>query len=180
MEKRLLLAIVLSFLILFLYQLIFVKKPQPETTLEPALEEKPFKEEAAPPAKIPSVLPEEKKEIQPISEKQEKQILIETSLYQARWSNKGAVLKSWKLKDHKGEEKEDLEIVPLLSSEINSFPLSLWTDDPTFNDVLNSVFYKPSVTQLELTNGRIGEIRFEYSDGEAVWRRKRNSCKDLR
>jgi len=168
MEKRLLLAIVLSFLILFLYQLIFVKKPQPKTTLEPALEEKPFKEEAAPPAKIPSVFPEEKKEIQPISEKQEKQILIETSLYQARWSNKGAVLRSWKLKDHKDEEKEDLEIVSLLSSEINSFPLSLWTDDPTFNDVLNSVFYKPSVTQLKLTNGRIGEIRFEYSDGKGT------------
>lgn len=169
MEKRLLVAIVLSFLVLLLYQLLFVKKrPQPEVPPEPVREEKVVKREAAlPPSEIlpKKKIIQEEKAIQPVSGETEKQILIETSLYQAVLSNRGGVLKSWKLKEHKDEENNDLELVSNLSTEIDSFPFSLRTEDPSFDDLINSVLYQPSVTKLELQGGRGGDIRFEYADG---------------
>lgn len=176
MEKRLLLAIVLSFLVLVLWQILFVKKkPLPKATpeapreFEKIPEVEPTKKEAfLPVKKFPSEakLPEKEKILQPTSGRAEQQILIETSLYQALWSNKGAVLRSWKLKKHKDEEKNDLELVSRRSAELNIFPFSLWTDDPSFNDVINNAIYKASELKLELKDGQKGEIRFEYADGK--------------
>ena len=168
MEKRLLIAIVLSFLVLLLYQVFFVKKkPQPEALPEPAREERVVKKETAlPPSETlaKQQLRQEEKEILPTSEEVEKQIRIETSLYEAVWSNRGGVLKSWKLKEHQDEEKNDLELVSHLSSETDTFPFSLWTEDPSFDNVINTSLYESSVSRLELREGRTGEIRFEYAD----------------
>jgi len=168
MEKRLLIAIVLSFLVLLLYQMLFVKKkPPPEAPPEPAREERVVrKEKALPPSETlaKQEIIQEEREIQPISEEVEKQIRVETSLYQAVWSNKGGVLKSWKLKEHQDEEKNDLELVSNLSSETGAFPFSLWTEDPSFDKLINASLYKSSVSRLELRGGRTGEIRFEFAD----------------
>ncbi len=168
MEKRLLIAIVLSFLVLLLYQILFVKKkPLPEALPEPAREESIVKKERAlPPSEIPAKEQprQEEKEILPTSEEVEKEIRVETSLYEAVWSNRGGVLKSWKLKEHQDEEKNDLELVSRLSSETDIFPFSLGTEDPSFDKVINTSLYKPSVSRLELREGRTGEIRFEYAD----------------
>ncbi|KPJ70246.1 hypothetical protein AMJ44_00605 [candidate division WOR-1 bacterium DG_54_3] len=168
MEKRLLIAIVLSFLVLLLYQILFVKKkPQPEALPEPAREERVVRKETAlPPSDTlaEQEIIQEDKEIRPISEGLERQIRVETSLYQAIWSNRGGVLKSWKLKKHKDEENNDLELVSNLSSETDAFPFSLSTEDPSFDKVINTALYKSSVPRLELKDGRTGEIRFEYAD----------------
>lgn len=168
MEKRLLIAIVLSFLVLLLYQILFVKKKPPlEAPPEPAREERIVKKETAlPPSETPAKeqLRQEEKEILPTSEEVEKQIRVETSLYEAVWSNRGGVLKSWKLKEHQDEEKNDLELVSHLSSETDTFPFSLWTEDPSFDKAINTSLYESSVSKLELREGRTGEIRFEYAD----------------
>lgn len=173
MEKRVLLAIVLSFLVLVLYQALFVKKPPPpeifpEKTQE--FEKKPTQEIS--PKIYPPPSPtareqerqEEEKILKPISEEIEEQILIDTSLYQAIWSNKGAVLKSWRLKKHKDEIKEDLELVSLHSGEINKYPFSLNTDDPSFDDSINRALYSFSNLKLELKGSQKGKLRFEYAD----------------
>lgn len=172
MEKRLLLAIVLSFLVLFLYQAIFVKKPElevpPEAAalIEKGLEKKPGEKEF--PLR-PELLKREevaKKEnaIQPVQAEQEENIFVDTSLYQAVWSNKGAVLKSWKLKSHKDENKEDLELVSFRSLEIKKFPFSLVTEDPSFDNTINKSLYDTSSLKLALEDGQEGELRFIYAD----------------
>lgn len=172
MEKRLLLAIVLSFLVLFLYQAIFVKKPElevpPEAAalIEKGFEKKPGEKES--PLR-PELLKREevaKKEnaIQPVQAEQEANIFVDTSLYQAVWSNKGAVLKSWKLKRHKDENKEDLELVSLRSLEIKKFPFSLATEDPSFDNTINKSLYDTSRLKLALEDGQEGELRFIYAD----------------
>lgn len=178
MEKRLFLAIVICFLILVFYQVLFVKKPPPVTSpdgtmeIEKRPEEKLYEKEILPPgerSREPEKAGEERK-TQPVSAEVEKQIFINTSLYHAVWSNKGGVLKSWQLKEHKNEKGEDLEIVPLRSSEINIYPFSLRTEpssrtEPSFFDkTINSALYKSSISGLELKNGKGGELRFQYAD----------------
>jgi len=172
MEKRLLLAIVLSFLVLFLYQAIFVKKPQleapPETAalIEKELEQKPGEKESLLRPELLQKKEPAKKEspIQPVRAEQEDNIFVDTSLYRAVWSNRGAVLKSWKLKKHKDENKEDLELVSPRSLEIEKFPFSLTTEDASFNNTINSALYDASNLKLALEDGQEAELRFLYAD----------------
>lgn len=169
MEKRVLLAIVLSFLVLILYQFIFFKKkPLPQVRPESAteVEKKPSGKELTPPLEIPKeigVVGEERK-LEAISAQSEEQVSVDTPLYRAIWSNKGGALKSWKLKKYKDDKGEDLELVSRRSSEINLFPFFLRTEDPSFDAMVNTVLYKSSHRALELKNGQKGELRFKYAD----------------
>lgn len=173
MEKRVLLAIVLSFLVLVLYQTLFVKRPKPSETSSKNVQEIEKKAKKEIPSKIhpfPSKTPQEKKQkeeekiLNPITEAAEEQIIVDTSLYQAVWSNKGAVLKSWKLKKYEDEDKENLELVSIHSQEIKKYPFSLKTDDSSFDNSINSALYRFSKPKLELKGGLKGELRFEYAD----------------
>jgi YidC/Oxa1 family membrane protein insertase len=181
MEKRLILAIVLSFLVLMAYQFFFVKpnKPIPNPPA-PA---------AAPPstsvpgtsgavqeqAKTPA---EEVKQAAPgaatpvnaetVAGQAETDIVVDTPLYRAVWSNKGAVLRSWKLKKFKDSQKEDLDLVPVLATEIGRYPLSIGLDDADLAGRINTALFEPSISGLELADGSTGELRFVYSDGASV------------
>jgi YidC/Oxa1 family membrane protein insertase len=177
MEKRVLLAIVLSFLILILYQAFFIKKkPEPETPPGSIteMEKKPGpkpgeKEVLSPPGikeeKEPAA---EKKVLQPISAQAEEAILIDTSLYQAVWSNRGGVLKSWKLKKHTDENDQDLDLVSRRSAELDIYPFSISTDDSHFDRAINTALFKFSNLKFELKGGQSGELRFQYADDKGT------------
>ncbi len=172
MEKRLLVAIVLSFLVLFLYQALFVKKlpppePSPEmvTEVEKQPPQSPLKE--MPPAQE-SQEPAEKEEFLPVSGEAEEQIIVNTSLYRAVWSSRGGVLKSWRLKEHTDDEGEDLELVSHSSQELNTYPFFLTTDDPDFDRRINNTLYRSSSYTLNLLNGQSESLRFDFADDKGT------------
>ena len=70
------------------------------------------------------------RDIQPIGDEREADVIIDTPLYRAFWSNKGAVLKSWRLKEHKDDNGEDLELVAADARRSGRFPFALQTGDP--------------------------------------------------
>ena len=165
MEKRLLLAIVLSFLVIFLYQLVFVKKlPIEETTPEAIVEAEKSPDLKSPPKEVSSPEVIEKKDFQPTADDKQRQIIIDTPLYRAAWSNKGALLKSWMLKEFLDENKEDLELISPSASGVDKYPFMLSTEDPQFDSVINDAFYTASPSSLELKEGQTGELRFLYAD----------------
>ena len=176
MEKRLLIAIVLSFLVLFLYQALFVKKqPIPESIPESMpetvakAEEKPVLElpsESAPQAQAEEdrTEPGEPTEFQPVISDREEQIIVNTSLYRGVWSNRGGVLRSWRLKEYKNNEGEDLELVSTRAEEIASYPFALASDDPEFDRTINNALYRISAHSLELINGQAETLQLEYAD----------------
>lgn len=177
MEKRMILAIALSFLVLVLYQAIFMRSkpktpPQPEIlTSERTEAEKGAGARELPPAKealkeeavLPS--PAVTEEVKALAEEQ---ITIDTSLFRAVWSNRGALLRSWKLKKHKDENKEDLELVPLMTSEGALHPFSIETQDEKLDRTVNEALFVPSLSQLTLRDGEEGELKFYYSDGNNI------------
>jgi YidC/Oxa1 family membrane protein insertase len=181
MEKRLIVAIVLSFLVLMGYQYFFVKPDKaplnpavtataPPSTPVPgtagAIQEQP-KAAAAEAKPAPAeVLPPQN--LAAVAGRAETDIVVETSLFRAVWSNKGGVLKSWKLKTFKDSLKEDLELVPALAAEIGRYPFSLGLDDSALASLLNSSLFETSGAGLELADGAKGEIRFVFSDGASV------------
>ena len=178
MEKRLIVAIVLSFLVLMGYQYFFVKPNKPAepaavTTTAPAplpgaaaaLE--PKKETPAEPQPVP-VEPAPAPDTAAVAGRDEQDVVVETSLYRAVWANKGGVLKSWKLKTHKNSAKEDLELVPALAAEIGRYPFSLGLDDPDLASLVNTSLFEASRTALDLPDGAAGELQFVFSDGSSV------------
>jgi YidC/Oxa1 family membrane protein insertase len=166
MEKRLLVAIVLSFLVILLWQTLFIKKPTPEESFPPETAEIGVtpEETIQTPAPTPPESPLTEESIEPISESSQEEIHIDTSLYHAIWSNKGAVLKSWTLKEHRDENNEPIELISPQSQESSTFPFSLRMDDAGFDDLANSSLYSYSTSGMNLNAGETRELRFEFAD----------------
>ena len=183
MEKRLLLAIVLSFAVLFGYQLLFQKKatvvPAAGTAATEATVPAPV---SAPPVSIPEKTASEKAApasapaLKVTGASGEIKTKIDTSLYQAVWSNKGGVLLSWKLKKHLDDAKQPLDLVPKAAEAIGVFPFALLEDvssaPPALDyaglqtSPLNASLYETSGTDAVLKDGDSAELRFRFSDGK--------------
>ena len=181
MEKRLILAIVLSFLVLMGYQYFVVKPTKPAVppveispgppaaplpgtagAAQERRQEAPAEAKAAPAEAVPAP------DLGAVAGQAEMDVIVETSLYKAVWTNKGAVLKSWKLKKHKNSLKEDLDLVPAMAGEIGRYPFSLGLDDAAFAGLLNSSLFEVSQAALDLRDGASGELRFVFSDAASV------------
>jgi len=182
--KRLILAIVLSFAVLFLYQLLFVKKaPQPQgpEAGPAAAATVPADKPPTPPGvaeakpQPPKVQPSEAVSV-PVSAPSEEKITIATSLYRAVWTNKGAVLESFRLFRHKNDKKEDLELVPLHASEVGLYPFALLEEvDPAKASLeaikagpANVALYKVEGANLDLKDGKTGNLKFLFADGQGL------------
>ncbi len=183
MEKRLLLAIVLSFAVLFGYQLLFQKKtaevPAPgpataETTAPAPVTAAPGEtpEKTAPEKAAPAAAPAPK----PAGASGEVKTTIDTSLYKAVWSNKGGVLLSWKLKKHLDDARQPLELVPKAAETTGVFPFALLEDVSSASPALdfaalqasplNASLYAMSGADAVLKDGETAEVRFRFSDGK--------------
>ena len=183
MEKRLLIAIVLSFVVLLGWQFIFVNKEEPPP---PPIEGLPVAAQQAPESLPPTALEQAQKAaeglepevedtlnpdakrldapVEPVSGEREQEIRIDTPIYRATWNTRGAVLTSWRLKLHTGDNGEDLELVSSAAGEIGQYPLSLRTGDPELDALLSQALFLPSRQSLELMAGEAKELRFEYAD----------------
>jgi YidC/Oxa1 family membrane protein insertase len=182
MEKRLIMAIVLSFLVLFGYQALFVKPqkplpPQPGPAAVEAPAQVPGAVTAAPEqpktaeTKPAPVAPVPSAETTPIASNDLETIVIETDLYRATWSNQGGVLTSWALKKHKSYEKENLELVAAPAGSPGfPYPFTLRVGDKALDDLLNGNKYRlesdpPAVEgTVKALPGGSAELRFTYAE----------------
>jgi len=175
MEKRLILAIVLSLAVLIGYNLLFVK-PKPQTVPVPS-------ETAAAPSAGAQALPtgqltpaaaKPAAQVPPAPELKEAgaaaetELSVETPLLSAVWSNKGGVLKSWRLKKHANDKKQPLELVSAAALETGLYPFSLGGDDRALAGALNLALVDGPKAGLSLRDGEKGELRYVYSDGKTV------------
>jgi YidC/Oxa1 family membrane protein insertase len=155
MEKRILIAFLLSFAVLygarFLYPPPAPKKPDVEAkTPAPA--------PPAPPATQPTPVATNGEVIQAESAED---VLVETPLYRAVISNVGGILKSFRLtepkyKDHEGKPTELID--PYAGTQVG-FPLAITTSDPALDRLL---FEAKFVVERE-TGGR--KVSLEYRNG---------------
>jgi YidC/Oxa1 family membrane protein insertase len=173
MEKRVLLAVFLSFLVLYGYQAIFpppkpARKPAPaaatstattgSTTVPtpapstssgagaPASASSPSASTAAAQASATSAQasPEAPAVAADVSEPAERSIVVRTSSTTATLSNRGAVITSWKLLHYKNSIGGPVDLVPEVPPGVPR-PFSLRTDDPAVTARLNGGLYRVTV-----------------------------------
>ena len=161
MERRVILAVVLSFLVLFGYQTLVVKpnrKPAvPAATTPPAPAAAPVEVAKAPEpptGPMPAVL---------AGETAERRIVVETSRVKATFSNRGAILESWLLKDYLDSKGRPMDLVAPGLATPDRHPLSVTVGDAALSARLNSVLYQASSGDQQVDT-KTGSLRFTYRD----------------
>ena len=183
MEKRVLLAVTLSFLVLAAYQYFFVK-PLPKPAQAPAATATATPGQTGAPASVgsaPSTPSQSATQVAPqepvqdvetlVSDTEERDIVVETPKVTAVFTNRGAELKSWHLKDYRDEQNHPVDLVPegVPASEPRAFALE--AADPGLTQRMRSALYKPSTTKLEVGSGD-KTITFDYQDAGGLLVRK--------
>ncbi len=157
-ERRLLLAIALSLLVVTGYQLFFMPRP-PAPTAKPAVagsSPAPAPSAAAPVPELAAPAPAPA----PRAEALERRVEAAGKDVVLAFSNRGARLLSWRLRsfnDERGRPEEMVQAAPG-----GPRPLDIETGDAALDARLQAALFVASSANLQGP----GELRFEFSDGE--------------
>jgi YidC/Oxa1 family membrane protein insertase len=181
MEKRVLLAVTLSFVVLFLYQSLVVRRqpqvPVRQTQRQPA-------PATAPPATAPSpgapasaqpeaasVAPPAAAATPVVSAAAARDIVVETPDVRAVFTTRGAVLKEWRLKRFLDAAGRPLDLIPADMPPDAPRSFSLSVEDAAVTQVLREALYKPNVDRIDAGSGPV-DLTFEYRDASGLSVRK--------
>ena len=172
MEKRILLAFVLSGLVMFLYYGFVAPPPQPVPLAEPAAEgtsaewasaetERVAPREAAP--ERMSDAPQRTTDtmiaasVADVQAEFAEDVRVETARYSGIVSSEGGVLRSLRLKDYFNRAGEPIELINQDAAANVGWPLAFSTDDPDANEALRTALY--------VVDGDRRSIRLEFASG---------------
>src|SRR5882672_1990651 len=175
MERRVLLAIFLAFIVLYTWQALFVK-PVPK----PASESAPATAASSPTAVSPvgasgaaeaAVAAVAAKPSAPLAEAlvadtAERDVRVETRDVIAVFTNKGARLKSWRLKHYLDQQKQPQELIEHLPSQ--PLPFTLRTGSDAVTTTLNDGLYTVSGAPAASADASPVDLRFEYRDSAGI------------
>ncbi len=186
MEKRVLLAIFLSFLVLYVYQALVVKrKPADGVATAPSSSTSaatpsdtagaagavasanpnsasPAATNPQSPTPAPSATPAAKPEV---GDAAERDIRIENADVIATFTNRGARLKSWKLKKYFDHRRQPQELVEQLPNQ--PLPFTLKTANDAVNATITNALYSVSGEPSGSTPAPV-DLRFEYRDSSGL------------
>ena len=174
MEKRVLLAIVLCFATLYLWQ-TFVVKPVVKPVVDDTAKPVGGSPQTAGRGTVPSVpatstdpgaaalLAGEASLVEPalVGDTSERDVRVETKDVIAVFTNRGARLKSWRLKHYLDQEKQPQELVVTLESQ--PLPFTLRGGDDRTTATLNGGLYTVSGAPSAPVTMSPARLRFEYS-----------------
>ena len=155
MERRVLLAITLSFLVLFLFQRFVMPPPAPVPSAPAATpnQNQPTgtpgtsgtQGSQSPQAPKAPEAPQAPAIAATVSESNAREIVVETSKLKAVFSNQGATIVHWILKEYRSDAGQPLDIVPGGAGPDAIKPFSLTVDDQAISARLKNAIYRVTV-----------------------------------
>jgi YidC/Oxa1 family membrane protein insertase len=181
MEKRVLLAVILSFVVLYAFQAIY-PPPKPQEPSKPAAASRPPAATSAtprattPPAAAPvkeaSAAPAAQPPVAPlVGDNAERDIVVENEAVRAVFTTRGGALKSWRLKKYQDTAAEPLELVPHNVPPDTPRPFTLEVPDGAATATLAKALFKPSADNVQVTSGG-ASLTFDYQDANGLSARK--------
>jgi len=185
--KRLILAIAISIVVITVYQMFFMPKPQPrpqqpaEVIKEQAAAAVQEKKKAESTAEIDDISDvftkkEEKpgviKTIDPVTEDikaiDTKEITVETDLFIAVFTNEGAGLKSFILKKYKDDKKNPLDLISEKAKDMKPLPFHFSTvnEDEMFKQINKETFAYEDEPYIKVSGSETREITFRFAEVE--------------
>jgi YidC/Oxa1 family membrane protein insertase len=170
MEKRVLIAVFLSFLVIYAYQALMPPPPAEDPAATgPA---------GAGPLSAPSPTPGQPVATEPttaapvaqplVADTEARDITIETDAVLAVFSTRGAILRQWRLKHYQAGDRP-LELVPGNLPGGTAMPFQLSLDDAGVAAALNNALYRATIGE-GAGDGR--SVTFEYQDASGLHARK--------
>ena len=153
MEKRTLLAIALSLLVLFAFQYINQKYFSPKEPPQ-IVDNRANEPVAAPREKTETTVESEPEPVFEVSDSDTKadsprEVIIDGELYHAVLDSKGAVLSSWILNQYKSSQGNDFEMIAVGDKgEKWSYPGSMMFDDLVLTELANEEIYETTVNGM--------------------------------
>ncbi|CAN5783476.1 membrane protein insertase YidC [soil metagenome] len=179
MEKRVLLAVVLSFVVLYGYQAMF----PPPKPVNPAVQNQPAPA-AQPSAGSPSANPADNNVEAPaqpltsagsaapvVADAAERDIVVDNQSVRAVFTTRGGALKSWRLKKYQDAAHQPLELVPHDAPGGHPRPFTLSVDDAAVSATLATALFRASATSVDV-NSAPAVLTFEYADASGLTARK--------
>jgi YidC/Oxa1 family membrane protein insertase len=166
MERRVFIAVLLSFVVLYAYQTYFIPAP-----------EKPLTKPATPSASQP-VVPDAPKpsapsaaapEAQPaalVGDSEAREVTVETPNARVVFTNRGGRVLHWQLKRYRDDKGAMVDLVPSALPAAEPVPFTLQAADPKDTARLNTALYKVS------GDGSSTPLVFELQDQDGLAARK--------
>ena len=195
MERRVLVAVFLSFLVLYGYQtFILPPPPPPEAQVQPASPDvtsgaptEGMREPAVRPAAPAQAAPvaESVPSAQPdpalaapaavvVGDEVEREIVVDTATVEATLSNRGGRILHWRLKTYRDSLGEPVDLVPSDLPPGSPTPFALRVDDEGITERLNSALYQVAGDSAGRVDAQAGEasVLFEFEDASGLRARK--------
>lgn len=165
MEKNAILAIVLSVVVLLVWQIFFVAPLQQQKLEEERARQEELAQQQSEGPDGSVVVPQEstplplsgdtalpsydasQKEVDPDAPK----VVVDTPLYDITFTTHGGRLWAWQLDAHKNTNSEPVDLVSEDARRIGLLPLEVFTGDPELDRELNQGRYTSSINTLTLT-----------------------------
>ncbi|MGD0888844.1 MAG: membrane protein insertase YidC [Acidobacteriaceae bacterium] len=167
-EGRSLMAMMVVFVAVVLGLQLYRAKtaPPPSSTPPPAAQQMPATP-AASPASLATPQPAASAKssapsVPSVEASAESATIVENNLYRITFSNRGAQVTSWILKDYKDLDGKPLDLIHQQAAKLYGYPLSLYTSDASIASALNQALYVPSA-KGQLTAP--ASLSFKYSNG---------------
>src|SRR6185295_2443555 len=172
MEKRVLLAVVLSFVVLTVFR-AYLPAPKRVTSAPVAASSASPAEPvaaaqtsasapngaAAPPPSAPAAT-----SAATVAESAEREIVVTTNLVRAVFSNRGGVLTHWTLLKYADHEGKPADLIPAGLPPTMARPFALRLSDPQRNAVVNTALYRTAGGDaIDVRDKRV-TLEFDYSD----------------
>jgi YidC/Oxa1 family membrane protein insertase len=179
MERRVLIAVVLSFLVLYGYQALFIPPAAPPSS-QTARQSPPAAtapNPAAPTAASPPATPPPADVPRPdaiTAEAMEREVVVETANVEAVLSNRGGRVLHWRLKEHLDARGQPVDLVPSDLPAGQPTPFLLRVDDEQITDRLNTSLYRVTGDRNGRVDARTAEavVVFEFEDASGLRARK--------
>jgi YidC/Oxa1 family membrane protein insertase len=179
MERRFFVAILLSFVVLYVYQAVFVPPPPTAPVGSGTASQAPEGQKPATPEAGDTRNPETA--VQPVveppsveGEEREREIVVDTSTVQVVLTNRGGRVLRWRLKAFQDQVGNPVDLVPTDVPPDQPRPFSLIVDDAALTQRLNSALYRVSGD----TDGRVdatsqsARVVFEFEGADGLRVRK--------
>jgi YidC/Oxa1 family membrane protein insertase len=182
MERRVFIAIVLSFLVLYMYQAYFAPPPPPNSA-KAAASTASTQSDASGGAKTAATSPEAPAVAVPpsapepqalVGETSERAITVDTATVQAVFTNRGGRLLHWRLKAYRDNTGQPVDLVPSGLPPVEQLPFSLRVDQPDLTARLNTALYRVSgdaTGRVDATQAA-ASLSFEFQDASGLHVRK--------
>ncbi len=178
MEKRVLVAVFLSFLVLYAYQAIVPqpKRPTSRPAATPASQQAasaaPDAASPAEPAEPPETEPKTPEVAPAVAAGAERDVVVDVGPVRATFSNKGGVIKRWELTRYFDQAGKPIDLVPAGLPESSPRPFTLRVADEKTTARLNSALYKMDAPSSIDATSRPATIVFEYDSGDGLRAKK--------